>query len=263
MMNSESRITNHELRITNHELRITDNELRMMNNELRITDHESSIQNLKSKIQNPRYRLTFATRRTLAYVSVLELGKVWERTLRRAGIPLQYSQGYNPRPRMHFAAPLPVGCGCEADLLDVWLETPMAPEAMRAALADALPPDLSVGDICAVAENEPALSEQLRAAEYRVWLRDVERDALRSAVAAFLDATVLPLAKRGRKYRGKTYDLRPLVETLCLEDAPAPWVGLWMRLSARPGATGRPDEVLKALGLTDVVCRCTRTRLIM
>ncbi|HOT92908.1 MAG TPA: TIGR03936 family radical SAM-associated protein [Anaerolineae bacterium] len=229
-----------------------------MNYEARITNHESPILNPQSS----RYRITFATRRTLAYVSVLELGKVWERTLRRAGIPLKYSQGYNPRPRLHFAAPLPVGCGCEADLLDVWLEAPMTPEAMLTALTGAMPPDLSVGDIRSVAEDEAALSEQLRAAEYRVWLRDVERDAVQSAVTAFMEATALPLAKRGRKYRGKTYDLRPLVEILCLEDAPPPWVGLWMRLSARPGATGRPDEVLKALGLADAACRCTRTRLI-
>ena len=63
-------------------------------------------------------------------MSVLELGKIWERSLRRAGMPLKYSQGFNPRPKLNFAAPLPVGCGCEADLMDVWLETPVEPEAM-------------------------------------------------------------------------------------------------------------------------------------
>ncbi len=237
-----------------------------MNYELRITNCELPIPNPQSPIPNSqslRYRITFATRRTLAYVSVLELGKVWERSLRRAGLPLKYSQGYNPRPKLHFAAPLPVGCGSEADLLDVWLESPVAPEAMLAALVDAVPPDLSVSDIRNVPEDEAALSEQLVAAEYRVWLRDVPQDAVRSAVADFLNSASLSLAKRGRKYRGKTYDLRPLVEELRLEDAPSPWVGLWMRLHARPGATGRPDEVLKALDLTDAPRRCTRTRLIL
>ncbi len=71
------------------------------------------------------------------------------------------------------------------------------------------------------------------------------------------------MAKRGRKYRGKTYDLRPLVEALHIEEAPSPWIGLWLRVQARPGATGRPDEVLNALNLTDVPRRCTRTRLIL
>jgi len=234
-----------------------------MNCELRITNYESSLQNPQSKIQNLRYRITFATQRTLAYVSVLELGKIWERSLRRARMPLKYSQGYNPRPKLHFAAPLPVGCGCDADWLDVWLETPVDSEAMLAALTDAVPPDLSVIEVHTVPEDEAALSEQLVAAEYRVWLRDVPEVVVESAIAAFLDSSSLSLAKRGRKYRGKTYDLRPLVEVLRSEDAPAPWAGLWMRVKARPGATGRPDEVLKALDLTDAPRRCTRTRLIL
>ena len=235
----------------------------MTNYKLQITDCESSIQNLKSEIQSRRYRIMFATRRTLAYVSVLELGKIWERSLRRAGMPLKYSQGYNPRPKLHFAAPLPVGCGSEADLLDVWFETPVAPEPMLAALTGVVPPDLSVIDVRIAPETEAALSEQLVAAEYRVWLRDVPEVVVESAIAAFLNSDTLTLAKRGRKYRGKTYDLRPLVEALRLEDAPAPWTGLWMRVHARPGATGRPDEVLKALDLTDAPRRCTRTRLIL
>lgn len=237
-----------------------------MNHESPITDHASRITDPQSPItdhQSLRYRITFATRRTLAYVSVLELGKIWERSLRRAGMPLKYSQGYNPRPKLHFAAPLPVGCGSDADLLDVWLEAPVAPETMLAALADAVPPDLSVIDVHTVPEDEAALSEQLVAAEYRVWLRDVPEVVVKSAIAAFLDSDTLALAKRGRKYRGKTYDLRPLVQELRLEDAPAPWTGLWMRVRTRPGATGRPDEVLKALDLTDSPRRCTRTRLIL
>jgi radical SAM-linked protein len=205
----------------------------------------------------------FATRRALAYVSVLELGKIWERSLRRAGMPLKYSQGYNPRPKLHFAAPLPVGCGSEADLVDLWLETPVEPGAMLAALIDAVPPDLSVGDVRVVPEDEAALSEQLVAAEYRVWLRDAPQEVVQSAITVFLESDTLALAKRGRKYRGKTYDLRPLVQELRLEDAPAPWTGLWMRVHARPGATGRPDEVLKALDLTDAPRRCTRTQLIL
>ena len=230
-----------------------------MDDELRITNHESPSPNPQSL----RYRITFATRRTLAYVSVLELGKIWERSLRRAGMPLKYSQGYNPRPKLHFAAPLPVGCGSEADLMDVWFETAVDPEMMLAALKDTVPADLYVVDVQVVPEDDAALSEQLIGAEYRVWLRDVPQHIVESAVIDFLESPSLLLPKRGRKHRGKTYDLRPLVEVLHLEDVPAPWTGLWMRLHARPGATGRPDEVLKALNLTDAPRRCTRTRLIL
>ncbi len=243
----------------NGERKMANEELRMTHDEASGAERLSSISNLPSL----RYRITFATQRTLAYVSVLELGKIWERSLRRAGIPLKYGQGYNPRPKLHFAAPLPVGCGCEADLLDVWLESPLTPEALLTALTGATPPDLSVSDIRRVPEDEAALSERLSAAEYRVWLREVAPEEVSSAIADFLDSTSLSLPKRGHKYQGQTYDLRPLVEELHLENAPAPWSGLGMRLRARPGATGRPDEVLKALHLSDVPQRCTRTRLIL
>jgi radical SAM-linked protein len=250
---------NYELRITDYESRITDSQSPILNPQLPITNPQLPITNPQSL----RYRITFATQRTLAYVSVLELGKIWERSLRRAGMPLKYSQGYNPRPKLNFAAPLPVGCGSEADLLDMWLEAPVDPEMMLAALANVVPSDLSVIDVLTVPEGDAALSEQLVAAEYRVWLRDVPHEVIQSAVTDFLDSPSLSLPKRGGKYRGKAYDLRPLVEALRLEDVPAPWIGLWMRLHARPGATGRPDEVLKALNLTDVPRRCTRTRLIL
>lgn len=231
----------------------------------------------KSKIQNPklvvseanpsktqnRQRITFATAKTLAYVSVLELGLVWEHALRRAGAPVKYSQGFNPRPKMHFAAPLPVGCGCEADLLDVWLTDSWSAADTLAALHGQTPPDLTVVAVADVPPDEPALSEQLVAAEYRVWLRDVTQVDVAAAVAAFLEAEAVSQPKRGGKHKGMPYDLRPLVQALEVRPAPAPWIGLWMRLAARVGATGRPDEVLKALGLVDAPRRCTRERLIL
>jgi radical SAM-linked protein len=211
-----------------------------------------------------RHRITFATSRTLAYVSVLELGTSWERTLRRAGIPLKYSQGFNPRPRMHFAAPLPVGCGSRADLLDLTLDEPWTSEAIARALRGTMPRDLTVIDTAPVADDAPALSELLVEAAYEVWLREVTQEEVAAAVRSTVTADALPLPKRGRRHRGKTYDLRPMILDLQVTpSAPAPWVGLKMRLEARAGATGRPDEVLKALNLVDRPQRCFRTALIL
>jgi radical SAM-linked protein len=211
-----------------------------------------------------RHRITFGTARTLAYVSVLELGTVWERTLRRARVPLKYSQGFNPRPRMHFAAPLPVGCGSEADLLDITIEEPWSSEALAAALQTTTPADLTVVSIAPVDDTAPALSELLIEAEYRVWLRDVSEESLRAAVETLRNSESIPVVKQRRGHPGKTYDLRPLIKDLqVIPDTPAPWVGLWLWLEARTGATGRPDEVLKAMDLMDHPQRCSRTRLIL
>lgn len=209
-----------------------------------------------------RHRITFGTRRSLAYVSVLELGTIWERTLRRARVPVRYSQGFTPRPRIHFAAPLPVGCGTTSELLDVTLDEPRTAEELRCALQGATPRDLVIVAIAPVDESVPALPEQLIAAEYDVWLRDVDPDALHLAIARLIDAERLELPRRGKGNR--TYDLRPLIIELDpIPDLPLPWIGLRMLLEARTGATGRPDDVLTALGFEAAPRRCTRTRLIL
>ncbi|MGC9520714.1 MAG: TIGR03936 family radical SAM-associated protein [Anaerolineae bacterium] len=214
--------------------------------------------------EHRRHRITFGTSRSLAYVSVLELGLIWERSLRRAQVPLKYSQGYNPRPRMHFAAPLPVGCGSEADLLDVELTEGRSSVAIARALDGKMPVDLVLVEVTPVSDGAPALSEQLVETEYRVWIKGVGRAGLKEAVDAFLAQDTVDLPKRGRRHRGKTYNLRPLVKALSIDaETPSPWEGLQMRLNARPGATGRPDEVLKALGLEEVPRRCFRTRMLL
>ncbi len=208
-----------------------------------------------------RYRITFSTHKALAYISVLDLGKIWERSLRRAGVPLKYSQGFNPRPKLQFAAPLPTGCGGQAELLDMWLEQAWMPEQIVAALSDKTPADLNVNAVKIVPAAEPPLSEQLTAADYQVWLRDIDPHHVTNAVSAFLATETVERPRRG-KHHGDIYNLRPLVDTLAVTAAPAPWnAALAMRLSARPGATGRPDEVLHALELSDAPRRCIRLQL--
>ncbi len=209
------------------------------------------------------HRITFAKRGPLAYVSVLELGQIWERSLRRAKLPLKYSQGFNPRPKIRLATALLVGCGADAEWLDIQLTEKRSAEDITRALEHKLPQGLEVVAVEDLAEDTPLIKEQdIMAAEYRIWVRDVSREDVAKAVSELLAQTTLPRPRRGRKHRGKTYDLRPLIEAMHVEDAPAPWIGVWMRLTARPGATGRPDEVLDALGLGDVPRRCTRLRLI-
>jgi radical SAM-linked protein len=223
-----------------------------------ITDTEVNIESL-------RQRITFATKKTLAFVSVLELTSVWERSLRRAAIPLRYSQGFNPRPKMNFAAPLPVGCGSSADLLDIWLDKPMLATVIYSALENRTPEDLQVINVSAVPEDEPTLAERLVSTEYVVWLRDINCEDLNDKINKMMTDNIVMRPRRGRKNRGKTYNLRPLIldiqvtELLNTQNCSE----VWMRLKALPGATGRPDEVLKALQVIDSLQRCTRSRLLL
>lgn len=204
-----------------------------------------------------RLRITFAKTEAMRFTGHLDLHRAWERTLRRAGLPLAYSQGFNPHPRMNLASALPLGFTSECEVIDVWLEQELAPETVSAALQPALPPGLRVLAIQAVDLRRPALQSELEASEFVITLLDFCPD-LGERCQALLEANSLP-----RVRREKAYDLRPLV--LALEPMSNDNQGrqrLLLRLAAREGATGRPEEVLEALGIHPDSTRTHRTHLI-
>lgn len=205
-----------------------------------------------------RIRFTYRRGDALRYVSHLEMQTVWERTCRRAGLPLAYSQGFNPHPRLHLASALPLGFLSRCELVDIWLEgSHDAGESQVRAQASA-PPGLIIEAAEVVPLNAPALQTQVRSAEYLVRLLEPpEPHLLQSALTGLLQADSLP-----RERRGKPYDLRPLIERLEQRQGP-PVPVLWMRLAAREGETGRPEEVLGALGIDPTETRIERTALIL
>lgn len=212
-----------------------------------------------------RLRITFSKGGPLAYTSHLDLARAWERSLRRAGVPLAYSGGFNPRPKLQLAAALPLGHTGEAELLDVWLEKPMPVEDFARALMPVLPDGLVISQVRQVRLKEPALPTLVSAAEYRVTVEwypelvegwDEPAQAVEARIERLLVATELP-----RQWRGRRYDLRPLIERLWLEEATEGKVVLGMQLAARAGATARPEAVLEALGMGVAFARYHRRRL--
>ena len=198
-----------------------------------------------------RLRFTFAKGTAIKYISHLDLTRAWERTFRRAGLPLLYSQGFNPRPRFQIAAGLPVGVTGRAELLDVWLAQPLAPEEVLARLKAVSPPGLQALDIVEVDLKAPALQSQVCAADYEAVVRTAEPlAAIQGRVEALLNASTLP-RRRLHKGEWQAYDLRPLIHTIAVtlgEDSEERI--LTMRLQASQQGAGRPDEVLDALGLS-------------
>jgi radical SAM-linked protein len=215
-----------------------------------------------------RLRLTFGKGEALKYISHLDLARTWERAFRRAGLPLLYSQGFNPRPRFQIAAALPVGVTGGAELMDVWLAAPLAPAAVLDRLRPVLPPGLAVTEANVVDPRAPSLQSQMRAADYRVVVHSPEpAEAIRARMEALLAAPTL-LRQRQHKGRLQTYDLRPLIQDLAVVpgsappgDVPGGGHVLAMRLQASPQGAGRPDEVLDALGLSLMPHRIERTKL--
>lgn len=204
-----------------------------------------------------RLRLQYAVSGPAQYASHLDRIRIWERAARRAGLPLAYSTGFTPHPQIHVAAALPVGVAGRAEWLDLWLEQPVETVAARAALASQLPPGMTISDAFLADPAEPALPAQVRAAEYLVIVETTPSVAeVRRRVEELLAAESLP-----RHRRGRTYDLRPLLQRLWVEEGKEGALRLGMVLSVREGATGRPDEVLGALGLADGFFKIERRRL--
>jgi len=186
-----------------------------------------------------RLWLTFAVEGDLRWLGHLDLFRAWERTLRRAGLPLLYSQGFNPRPRMAIASPLPVGFTGEAEMLDLLLTRPLPLPEVIHRVRPQLPAGLVLHSVEEVDLRLPSPQSQLQAAEYIVQLQTGSVD-LEERVQELLAADSCLRERRGRRY-----DLRPLIKSLSVEG------GQRLRMVLRAGdrGTGRPDEVLLALGL--------------
>jgi radical SAM-linked protein len=201
-----------------------------------------------------RIRITFIKQGALRYTGHLDLHKLWERAARRAELPLAYSQGFHPQPKMNMAAALPLGFSSRCEVMDMKLERDIPLHDLPARLNTTLPSGLQVVGVEQVDERAPALQTRVTAAEYEVTLMEsIDPVALQGKMDSVSQSQSIP-----RERRGKMYDLRPLIEELKL----LPSAKLFMRLGAREGATGRPEEVLDILGIAFETTRIERTRLI-
>jgi len=200
-----------------------------------------------------RIRITFAKLGALRYTGHLDLHKLWERTARRAELPLAYSQGFHPQPKMNIAAALPLGFSSRCEVLDMRLERDIPLEGLREKLQGTLPTGIQVMAVESVADSAPTLQTEVVSAEYEVVLIEAgfDPEVKRRIESVMATESII------RTRRGKEYDLRPLIETLNLGDDK-----ITMRLAAREGATGRPEEVLDVLGIAFEGTRIERTRLI-
>jgi len=204
-----------------------------------------------------RIRITFAKTAEMRYTGHLDLHRAWERLMRRAGLPLAYTQGFSPHPRINLASALPLGFTGAAEVVDIWLEQELPLDEITTALRQAAPPGLRIEQVEAIDERAPTLQTVLQASEFAITLLEPVPD-LDQRRAALLAAKDIP-----RERRGKSYDLRPLIlELQILPQDEQSRQRLLVCLVAREGATGRPEELLEALGIDPLSTRVHRTVLI-
>jgi radical SAM-linked protein len=204
-----------------------------------------------------RIRITFAKGENLRYISHLDLQRTWERALRRAGIPVAYSRGYHPHPKMVFAAALPVGCTGAAEVMDILLSQPMPPRRVQRGLGHCLPDGLTIVDVITVYHRAPALPTLLQSAEYESVIdTDQPVEDGRAQCEDLLARESIP-----RVHRGKVHDLRPLIDSLDVVQLNGGRLLVRMKLAAGARGTGRLVEVLDELGWANRPHRCHRQRL--
>ena len=215
----------------------------------------------ETKAATARMRLIFSKEGATRYISHLDLARALERALNRAALPVAYTQGFNRRPRLSLAAALPLGYTGAAEVADVWLVEPVAPATFMAQLAAKMPPGIGLRAVHETPLIGPSLQQQMAESVYEVAFSEaVDGPALRDAVAAMLAApTLLREKKRTKDGRPQQFDLRPLILALDVIEGAGPLLRL--RLVHTATQTGRPDDVLDALGLDPLAARVHRVGL--
>jgi len=204
-----------------------------------------------------RIRINFAKTEAMRYTSHLDLHRTLERTIRRAALPLAYSQGFRPHPRINLACALPLGFTSESEVVDIWLESELPLDSIKTALSSASPPGIHINFIEQMPLDLPALQASLLAAEYHITFLCPIPD-LSQRIENILESTSLPRIRRGR-----AYDLRPLINKLELLPGDTNLLqNIQVTLCAMEGATGRPEEVILAIGGNPHEARVHRVQLI-
>lgn len=206
-----------------------------------------------------RLRFIFSKTGPTRYIGHLDVARALERALNRAKIPLAYTQGYNKRPRMQLADALPLGFTSDCEIADIWLMEAMEPAEAHERMMSRMAPGIEILEVEEVPLSAPATQTLKTESRYEAVILDpVDKRALQARIEAFLSAETVE-----RERRGKVYDLRPLIFELTLDEMEDGALRLEMYLSLLPGKTGRPDELLDALGLDPLAARIHRKAIIL
>jgi radical SAM-linked protein len=209
-----------------------------------------------------RLRLKFSRGEKLKFLSHLDLMRLWERVLRRAGTPPAYSEGYSPHARISMAAPLPVGIIGKNEIMDVFLSNQITTDLFVQKLATQLPDGIRVIEVTNIELEAPSLQSLLLFAEYTVEVKtEMSNEQINNNLQSLLSQEHFPWHHK-RDTEEKYYDLRALIEDMWLarQDNETRIIG--MKLRCDSSGSGRPEQVALALGFRDAPISIERTNLI-
>jgi radical SAM-linked protein len=195
-----------------------------------------------------RVRIRYAKRDRLRFSSHRDFARAFERALRRADVPMAYSGGFSPHPKISYIGASPTGVASEAEYLEIGLASEVDVDLLRTALDAALPPGLDIVE--AVVAGEGSLAERMQASLWRIELPGVDRGTAEAALTRFLAETSYPV-ERVTKTGRKSVDARAAVVSATVSDAdgtpPGPPRAILEMVVRQATPAVRPDDVLAAL----------------
>ena len=191
-----------------------------------------------------RIRISYQKMLSLRFTSALDMQRIWERSIRRAGYKITYSQGYHPQPKIQLGLPLPLGFISEDEKVDIWLENDIDKELTKTNLELNIPEGLEINQIEKIDPSSKPLVTLIKISEYavRFW-DDNNKLNLNHSISDLLQEKEIIRTKRNNK----PYDLRPLILDLHQMEAKDDF-NIFMALKSEQNQMGRADEVMFALG---------------
>jgi radical SAM-linked protein len=212
-------------------------------------------------------RLRFSKRGKVRFISHRDVARAFERAFRIERLPLAFTAGFVPRPKVSFGLALSVGHESDAEYLDFELEGAVDLDPWPATLSAALPEGIAVTGVVALEDRAPALQEAVSAVEYRVGVTGADREAVATAVEVAMASPTLETT-RTRKGREVVEDVRPALRAMTVrlsnDDGPShdsedeDRVVIDLELATQPRGT-RPTEILDAVGERLIAERVLRT----
>ncbi|RZS89777.1 radical SAM-linked protein [Motilibacter rhizosphaerae] len=200
-----------------------------------------------------KLRVRWAKRGRLRFTSHRDFQRAFERAVRRAGLPVAYSAGFSPHPKISYAGAAPTGTASEAEYVEVSVTTRVDPAEVARLLDAAMPPGLDVLEVVEAAPGAGSLADRLQASHWRIELPGTAAAQAEEAVAAFL-ASPEVLVERLTKDGTRTFDARGAVLRLSAGSEPEREPCAILHVVVRHGTpTVRPDDVLSGLRRTGIL----------
>jgi len=200
-----------------------------------------------------RIRIRFTKTGKVRWTSHRDIARVWERAIRRVGLPVAYSQGFSPHPKLHFGLALSTGHESLAEFLDLDLDpaSPALPGpaellSLLVRLSAVLPVGVDVTSVGEIAGNAESLQQAVTSCEWSVEVRDVEMTDVAAAIDRCMRADELTITRQ-RKGKDVTDDVRPYLLHLSAVGPTSSGTQIFAHLATQPRGL-RIDELVALLG---------------